>query len=391
MAEPVNVRALERRSEKAEETQEAGQEPVPASPPPQLPTPPPGGDVERGLRRLQAGSLAVIATAVVLTLCYFAKLFLIVILVSILLAFVLAPIVDMLRRLRLPRPVGAAIAVLLFLAALYGLFYFSYSRAVEFAQELPRYEGEIRKVASHLRQKAESIQKTTKRVLPEPEKQSAQVKVEQSRSWATFLAGLGSVTEMVLAVSFIPFLVYFMLSWQEHVRAASVMLFKMENRNTAYVTLGQISSMIRGFIVGNVLVGIIIGTISMGVFAILHLPYFYFLGYISGFLSLVPYLGVILAVVPPVLAGIGHIHSTQFLAIVITVFSLHLFALNVLYPKFLGSRLQLNPLAVTLALFFWGWLWGAMGLILAIPITAAAKIVFDHVESLRPYAAWLGE
>jgi predicted PurR-regulated permease PerM len=51
----------------------------------------------------------------------------------------------------------------------------------------------------------------------------------------------------------------------------------------------------------------------------------------------------------------------------------------------------LNPLAVTLALLFWGWLWGAMGLILAVPLTAAAKIIFDHVDNLRPWGNWLGE
>jgi predicted PurR-regulated permease PerM len=100
---------------------------------------------------------------------------------------------------------------------------------------------------------------------------------------------------------------------------------------------------------------------------------------------------VLLAMVPPLLAGVGHIRSTQFAVIIVTVLGLHLFALNVLYPKFLGNRVQLNPLAVTLALLFWGWPWGAMGLILAIPITAAIKIVLDHVENLRPYAAWLGE
>ena len=82
---------------------------------------------------------------------------------------------------------------------------------------------------------------------------------------------------------------------------------------------------------------------------------------------------------------------TLLVAILIAVFGLHLFALNVLYPKFLGSRLQLNPLAVTLSLLFWGWLWGAMGLVLAVPMTAAIKIVFDHIETLRGYGSWLGE
>jgi predicted PurR-regulated permease PerM len=79
------------------------------------------------------------------------------------------------------------------------------------------------------------------------------------------------------------------------------------------------------------------------------------------------------------------------LVVVLCVVGLHLFGLNVLYPKLLGSRLKINPLAVTLALLFWGAVWGAIGLVLAIPITGAIKIVFDHVESMKPYADWLGE
>ena len=114
---------------------------------------------------------------------------------------------------------------------------------------------------------------------------------------------LGSFYQILLMVSFVPFLVYFMLSWQHHVRSATVMLFSLENRNTAYITLGLISAMIRSFMVGNLLIGLFLGTASTIAFAILHLPFFYFIGFISGFLSLVPYLGVVLAMVvrPPVL------------------------------------------------------------------------------------------
>jgi predicted PurR-regulated permease PerM len=171
-----------------------------------------------------------------------------------------------------------------------------------------------------------------------------------------------------LLVSFVPFLVYFMLSWQEHVRSQTVMLFKLETRNTAYVTLGMISAMIRTYIGGNFVVGLFLSAVSMVVFALMGLPYFYFIGILSGFLSLVPYLGVVLALVPPLASGIGQISSQDIFIVVASVFSLHLFAL-----------------------MFWGWLWGAWGLILAIPITAAMKIIFDHVERLRPYGAWLGE
>lgn len=169
------------------------------------------------------------------------------------------------------------------------------------------------------------------------------------------------------------------------------MLFRLENRHTAYVTLGLISAMVRSFIVGNLLIGMALGLVSTTVFSLVHLPFFYFAGFISGFLSLIPYLGILLAVVPPIVVGLGRLQLHDFLIIFLTVVGSHLIALNVLYPKVLGRRLQLNPLAVTIALLVWGALWGGAGLLLAVPITGAMKIIFDHVESLKPYGAWLGE
>jgi len=342
--------------------------------------------------RLQAASLIVLATAAVLTLMYFAKPVLVVVLVSILLAFILAPIVEVCDRLRLPRSVGSGIALLVLLALCYGLMYLSYNRAVSFMDELPKYSQRLRELGTKLRQRTEKIQKTAENVIPANQEDKNAVKVKQTSSWMDWVSsGAGTVTEAILLMGFIPFLSYFMLSWQEHVRASTVMLFKLEYRNTAYVTLGLISAMIRSFIVGNLVVGIFMSLISMVVFAVLGLPYFYFLGALSGFLSLIPYLGVVLALIPPIVAGLGELNSEKVLAIIFTVLGLHLFSLNVLYPKIIGKRLQLNPLAVTLALLFWGWLWGAAGLILAVPVTAALKIIFDHVEGLRSWGAWLGQ
>jgi predicted PurR-regulated permease PerM len=58
-------------------------------------------------------------------------------------------------------------------------------------------------------------------------------------------------------------------------------------------------------------------------------------------------------------------------------------------PKVIGKRLRLNPLVVTIALLVWGWIWGAMGLILAIPMTGTMKIIFDHIDSLHASGRWL--
>jgi predicted PurR-regulated permease PerM len=87
----------------------------------------------------------------------------------------------------------------------------------------------------------------------------------------------------------------------------------------------------------------------------------------------------------------GILDKTGAITIVIMVIGLHVLTMNVLYPKFVGRRLRLNPLAVTLTLLFWAWIWGAMGLILAIPMVGATKIICDYTDSLRGLGQWLGD
>lgn len=340
---------------------------------------------------VSAAAQTIVAVAVVLVLCYVAKLVLITLLVSILLAFLLEPLVEGLRRIHVPRSVGSFVAVLALLAVLYGLTYLFYNRAAAFVSELPKYTVNIRQAIARFRKSTESLEKTRQTMLA-PEAGDRTLQVEQKLNWAEVLTrSAASVWDFVLVVSFIPFLVYFMLSWQHHVRAATVMLFRLENRDLAYKTLGHIAGMIRSFIVGNLLIGLLMALVSMGLFAAVDLPYSYFLGLISGFLSLVPYLGLFLAVMPPVFAGLGLLSGGELLVVCVGVTVLHLFGINVLYPQILGRRLQLNPLVVTIALLVWGWIWGGMGLILAVPITGAMKIIFDHVEALQPYGVWMGE
>src|SRR5215813_10894561 len=349
-------------------------------------------DERHRVRRVQAAALVILATIAVLGLMYIAKLILVVVLTSLLMAFVLAPLVDGFSNLRITRSFGAFLAVFLLVVTIAAVSYFSYARALDFLSQMPEYRTRMQHIWNEIRVQAERFERTTENVLPEePEEQNA-VTIRERNSLGRFISrNMSMVSETALAISFIPFLMYFMLSWQDHVRASSVMLFKMENRNTAYVTLGLIAAMIRSFIVGNLMIGLFLSAASMAAFGLMGLPYFYFLGVISGFLSLIPYLGVVLAIVPPLIVGLGYLTTSTFILTCAVVVGLHLFAMNVLYPMVLGKRLQLNPLAVTLALLFWGWLWGAMGLLLAVPLTGALKIICDNIGRLRPFGAWMGE
>lgn len=345
---------------------------------------------------IKAGSVAQIVVAViaVIGLIYLLKLVLVTTLASLLLAFVLEPLVSGLSRIRVPRGAGALFAVVLMLGMAVGLTSFFYGRAVDFATQLPKYSGKIRSTLAEFQQQTSQIEESTRSVIESPKagKPPLAVEVQEAPGLSRVIsAGSGTLGEVFLAVTFVPFLVYFMLTWKDHAHSATVRLFPREHRLAAHRTVGRISAMIRSFIVGNVLVGLINALVSMIVFWQLGIPYFYFLGVISGFASLIPYVGVFLALLPPLAGGMGIISKSGAVIILLTVIGLHLLTMNVLYPKIVGKRLRLNPLAITLALLFWAWIWGAMGLILAVPLVAATKIICDYVDPLTGLGAWLGD
>ena len=312
-------------------------------------------------------SLTLLGMALIIMFAYYGESVLAVLFFGILLSFMLSPVVQALEYLHLPRATAALISMVMLVALLYGVTVASYNQAIIFADNVPRYSQKIRSILQPFQQDAEKIEKTGE-VVSQPEDTNV-VPVRQVQSWTEVLThGAGTFTDIALAASFVPFLAFFLLTWHNHARSATVMLFPLQHRHTAFVTLGLIGKMLQSFIVGNLLIGLLISAVSVGIFGLLHVPFFYFVGFLSGFLSLVPYLGIVLAMLPPILVGIGQLEPGGLVVVVFCVVGLHLVALN-----------------------FWGAVWGAVGLVLAIPITGAIKIVFDHVESMKPYADWLGE
>jgi predicted PurR-regulated permease PerM len=202
---------------------------------------------------------------------------------------------------------------------------------------------------------------------------------------------LTSFYQILLMVSFIPFLVYFMLSWRDHINRSFLQFFHGEDRLIAARSMEGIAEMVRAFVVGNFLLGLLLALLSSIAFWIMHLPYPLVAGPSSGFLSLVPYVGMPLAMLPPMFAALGVNKFSTYVLVAVTVAMLHLIALNLLYPKIVGSRVHLNPLVVTFSLMLWGFLWDAPGLLLAIPLTAALKAVCDNVKALRPIGKFLGD
>ncbi len=342
-----------------------------------------------------ATSARIIAVAVLFVCIYYASSVVITLVCSILIASVLEPGVKVMERLRLPRWIGALLMVLLMLAVAYLLIYLVYDRAVSFFDELPKLVARLKQITAHLQVTARNIRESTQDIIPStaPDATLPTVRLQRESPWEQFLLrGIGSVYAFIVTVMFIPFLVFFMLTSKYQIWAATLNLFPAQRRQQAEDVIHGISQMLRQFVLGNLLVALISAALITLVFAAIQLRYALLLGPLAAVLNLIPYIGVALAIIPPLLIALLQYDSiTPFVTLAITVVLVHFMAVNVLTPKLVGRRVKLNALSMTIAMMFWGWLWGGIGLVLAVPITAAIKAVCDNVESLKPYGAWLGE
>ena len=367
----------------------------------------------------------VLAVAAAVALLYYGRVFFITLAIAIIIAFLLDPVVTMCIRFRLPRPVASFVVCSSALLVLYLLGLGLYTEFSSFVEDLPAYSQRINDLVDSVATQVDAVEKRTIETIVPKRFQDQQPSIAQAlgkgkgrknvpapppalvvpptiqevhihtdpKPLLAYLYGyLRSFYDVLLMASFVPFLVYFMLSWRDHMRRRFLYLFSATDRYIAGKSWERIAEMQRGYVIGNFILGCMLAVLTCSFFFAIKLPYWPLVGVLSGFLSLVPYVGLLLAIAPALLAGLPAFSQPGvYILIAIVIAMLHLIALNLLYPKLVGSRVHLNPLVVTIALMLWGTLWGGIGLLLAIPITAGIKAVFDNVASLQGYGKLLGD
>jgi predicted PurR-regulated permease PerM len=338
-------------------------------------------------------SQRIIAAAIMFAALYFTSEVVVPLLLAVLLAYFLDPVVGLLERIRIPRALGALVVLLGVTALFAGLGYLVALRADQFLADWPRYSSVLRHVTTAFDRQLAVVQKGVDAITPLADKALTPARLVEPppvREW--LLRGVGSLYSILVVAAFVPFLVFFMLAAKPRIWKATIELFPDEHRERVQDALDQLGSMLRSFVVGNALIAAILMLLSYAFFLTIHLKYPFLSGCVSGILTLVPYLGAVLAWLPPFLIGMAQWNTIgPYFGVAATLMFLHIMGLNVLMPAIVGRRVHLNALAVTVALLFWGWLWGAVGLLLAIPITATIKVVCDHSEGWEPLGRWLGE
>jgi predicted PurR-regulated permease PerM len=337
-------------------------------------------------------SARIIAAGIVIAFCYFASSVLVTLLVAVLLTYFLDPVVNWMEDFHIPRAIGSLVVVLVTIAVLVVMAYSLVERVDQFGGDWDSYRKPLAAAVGAISKKAASVEAHVSEIAPgDKSSETKLVAVTESHGVRdALLSKLGSFSEFLLSAAFVPFLVFFMLAAKRQVWHATMQLFPPTQRTQVKQTLADVTLVLRSYVIGTALVGLVLVIASWLFFWMIGIEFPFLTALVSGLFNLIPYLGVILSMAPPLLIGLKKFHTVApFVEIFVVLTLLHLVAANLLVPALVGWRVRLNALALTLSLLFWGWLWGPMGLILAIPITAVLKVICDHVEGWQPIGRWL--
>lgn len=324
---------------------------------------------------------------------YVARAFLIPLMVGVLLSFLFNPLVRRLRRARVPTSLSAA-AVLLGVVAtvgatLYGLSGPAANWVAQAPQALTTVETRLRKVMKPLErfsQTADHVEKMTD--IGEPG--APQVELKRDSLAATVFGGTQNFLGAVMVVSV---LLYFLLaSGDLFLTKLMKVLPRLSDRKRAVQIARETEDQISAYMMTVTVVNIVFGVVVGVVVKLQGMPNPVLWGVLAGVTNYIPYMGALAMAAILGLVALVHFETTTQAAMVpIAFLLLNFFEGNIITPRLIGQRLALNPVVVFTGVLFWGWIWGVMGALMAVPIMAAIKIVCDHIEGLAPIGEFLGQ
>ena len=332
--------------------------------------------------------LVLLMLALLVLTLYFAGSIVYPLLFAAIFAILLLPVQQWLMRRRIPEGLSVALAVLLGVATLVGLLYFMFAQAGQLAEQLPLFKAKLLQAQQQLGGWLDRrFGITNQRLLGW---------LQQATSQATAVVGqaLTAVSGLVVVATLVPVYVFLLLLYRQRLVRFITELFSTGQQPTVGVQeiLHESKVTIQSYMVGLLAEGAIVAVLNVVGLWLLGIPYALLLGVLGAVLNLIPYVGGVVAIALPVLVAFVTKDSYLYPLGVVGVYTLIQFIdNNVLVPRIVAGKVQINGLAAVVGVLVGNAVGGIAGMFLALPAMAILKIIFERVDSLRPWATLLGD
>lgn len=309
---------------------------------------------------------------------------------AILFAVLLFPLVQRLENWRVPRILAIVLCLLLALALLTGLFWAISIQISSFAEVIPQFIKRANEYISSIQTFAdERLNIDRQRQIAEIRKYINQALAEGGTIvTSTLLATTNILTNLFLILLF----AFFFLLYRDFFRSFFYKALKNTLRSKIDNVLARIYEVVKDYLAGLVLVILIIGALMTVGLLILGVDYAVFFGFFGACLVLIPYFGISIgSLLPAAYTLVTQDNPLKALGVIGIFLFVQMLEGNFITPYIVGAKVSINPLAAIIVLILWENVWGLPGLVLALPMTAILKVIFDSVDSLKPYGFVIGE
>ncbi|RST52126.1 AI-2E family transporter [Variovorax sp. MHTC-1] len=358
---------------------------------------------------VRSAALAVLAALAVVFALHWAKTVFVPLMLSLLLTYALAPLVDWLERWKISRWIGAAV-ILVGLGGGVGWTGYSLSgSAAELLDTLPvaaqKLRAAMRSGRSTDTSALDTVQKAAAQLEQAAEENSAKVAARKGVArvvierpafnvrdylWSGTVGLIAAIGQLTL----VAFLTFFALGSGDTFRRKLVKITgpSLQKKRITVHVLDDITRHIERYLLVQILTSAVVGLATGLAFWALGVDNAAVWGIVAGVTNLIPYIGSVIVMTAAGLVAFLQFNSIQ-MALVVAGVSLliHTLVGNLLVPWLTSRTSRMNPVAVFVGVIFWGWLWGIWGLLLGIPIMMVVKAICDRVEDLQPIGELLGD
>ncbi len=294
------------------------------------------------------------------------------------------------RKLRLPRSAASMLSVLLFLGAVGLIIYVIGSQISNLASDWPQFQSQLGKSINSLQDWVSGTFHINER------KQLSYVQNATTKIMASGTAVIGttllSLSSILLFLIFTFIYTFFFLLYRKLIMKFLESVFLEDNKGLVHAVIDQVQYIIRKYIIGLLIEMAIVASAVSIALTIMGVKYAFLLGLITGLFNIIPYIGIFTALaISSLITFATATVTSKVILVVITFVVTHLIDSNVLLPVIVGSKVRINALMTVLGVIIGEMIWGIPGMFLSIPVVAVLKIIFDHVDSLRPWGIIMGD
>jgi predicted PurR-regulated permease PerM len=317
---------------------------------------------------------------------YIGQAIIIPIIFATLIGILLNPIVNKLTSYKIPRIAAIIISILLSMMVMSTLLYMISNQVMNFTETFPQFKSKFNWLSHEMIQWCSHTFNIS----------TVQIKKWISQKEISLMEATTPVIGYSLGVlvSFIfllPVYVFMILYYKPLFLEFIARMFPKEKHNMVVEVLVETKSLITSYLIGLLIEAAIIAALNSIGLLIIGIQYAILIGILGALLNMIPYIGGLIALAIPMLIAFTTESYIDSIYVLIVYIVIQFIDNNIIVPRIVASKVQLNALISIVVVLIWGALWGIPGMFLAIPLTAIMKVVFDRIPEMQPFGFLLGD